>query len=211
MTSFANALRTVKRFRSDDLTAHIRELEHDFSDADRSRARKLLKSQGVDQVLLRAAHLIKQETGQINTIIHAVTILLILPRILENGEQVMSLSLGAGNTGRQFDLETNRRIAEFKLIDWKGGAEAVRQNSLFKDFYSLAESEGRKKRYLYVNGTEFPLRFLNGNRSLQSVMSRGNKLWAEFRAKYRDRFTYVSEYYKYRKRRVRLEDISTYL
>ncbi len=155
--------------------------------------------------------LIKKEVGDINMIIHAVTILVILPRILENGEHVISLSLGAGNTGRQFDLETNRRIAEFKLIDWKGGAESIRQNSLFKDFYNLAENEGRKKRYLYVNGTEFPLKFLNGNRSLKSVMSRGNKLWAEFRAEYGNRFTYVSDYYKYRKRRVRLEDISIYL
>ncbi|WP_283814259.1 hypothetical protein [Bradyrhizobium aeschynomenes] len=44
--------------------------------------------------------------------------MLCLPHILEEGEIVDYVSLGAGNTGRPFDLETNRRIAEFKFIHW---------------------------------------------------------------------------------------------
>lgn len=54
-------------------------------------------------------------------IMHAAGIMVALPWILESGEIVESLSLGAGNTGRDHDLETNRRIAEFKFIDWRGG------------------------------------------------------------------------------------------
>jgi hypothetical protein len=32
--------------------------------------------------------------------------------------------IGAGYTGREFDLETNYRVAEFKFIHWRGGPEA---------------------------------------------------------------------------------------
>jgi hypothetical protein len=39
--------------------------------------------------------------------------LVALPKILEPGELVQSLSLGDGNTGRAHDLETDRRIDEF--------------------------------------------------------------------------------------------------
>jgi hypothetical protein len=61
--------------------------------------------------------------------------------ILRPGEVIDCVSLGAGNTGRAFDLETNLRIAEFKFIHWQGGPESIRQNSLFKDFYEMAEHE----------------------------------------------------------------------
>jgi hypothetical protein len=37
-------------------------------------------------------------------VIHAVGILTALPHILEHDERIETLSLGAGNTGRQFDL-----------------------------------------------------------------------------------------------------------
>ena len=56
----------------------------------------------------------KRSAGQINVIVHAVGILVALPKILEPGELVQSLSLGAGNTGRAHDLETDRRIDEFR-------------------------------------------------------------------------------------------------
>jgi hypothetical protein len=32
------------------------------------------------------------------------------------GEQVEKVSLGAGNSGREFDRETNYRVAEFKFV-----------------------------------------------------------------------------------------------
>jgi hypothetical protein len=83
--------------------------------------------------------LVKRLAREINVVIHALGILLCLPHILEPEETIEYVSLGAGNTGRAFDLETNKRIAEFKFSRWQGGAEAIRQNSLFKDFYCMAE------------------------------------------------------------------------
>ncbi len=52
-----------------------------------------------------------------------------LPKILKPGEIVEYVSLGAGNTGRQFDLETNRRVAELKFIRWRG-ADSIREGAL---------------------------------------------------------------------------------
>ena len=43
-----------------------------------------------------AALLVKRSAGQINVIVHAVGILVALPKILEPGELVQSLSLAAG-------------------------------------------------------------------------------------------------------------------
>src|SRR5258708_16459220 len=113
-------------------------------------------SSGVDREVLTAAAAMKRLAGQINVSIHATGILLCLPHILEPGEMVGYVSLGAGNTGRDFDLETNYRIAEFKFIHWRGGAESIRQNQLFKDFYLLSESPSTKRKHLYVIGTEKP-------------------------------------------------------
>ena len=98
---------------------------------------------GVDQSTLEAALLLKRAAGQINVIVHAVGILTSLPYILEPDEVVESLSLGAGNTGRKHDLETDRRIAEFKFIEWRGGAEAIRQNGVFSDLVNLVTSQRR--------------------------------------------------------------------
>jgi hypothetical protein len=67
----------------------------------------VLGSSGVDREVLAAAAALKRLAGQINVSIHATGILLCLPHILEPGESVDYVSLGAGNTGREFDLETN--------------------------------------------------------------------------------------------------------
>ena len=88
---------------------------------------------------MAAAAEMKRLAGQINVMIHALGILLCLPHILEPKERVEYGSLGAGNTGREFDLETNLRVAEFKFIRWRGGAESIRQNSVFKGYLLLAE------------------------------------------------------------------------
>ena len=87
----------------------------------------------------------ERHLGQINVVIHALGILLCLPHILRPGEVIDYVSLGAGNTGRAFDLETSLRIAEFKFIHWQGGPESIRQNSLFKDFYEMAEHETQNR------------------------------------------------------------------
>jgi hypothetical protein len=116
-----------------------------------------------------------------------------------------------GNTGRAFDLETNQRIAEFKFIRWQGGPEVIRQNALFKDFYLLAEHNSDKSKYLYVLGTEHPLKFFNGGRSLSSVLSRHVGLWNHFRKEFGDRYRTVRDYYGLRKDIVVIEDVSAWL
>jgi hypothetical protein len=86
--------------------------------------RFLLEATATNEVLMAAAEM-KRLAGQINVVIHSLGILLCLPHILEVGEQVEKVSLGAGNTGREFDLETNYRVAEFKFVHWRGGPEAA--------------------------------------------------------------------------------------
>ena len=135
---------------------------------------------------------------QINVVVHAAGILLALPYILEEGEVVEALSLGAGNTGVPFDLITNRRVAEFKFTHWRGGPESVRKRELFKDFYLLAEGDTPKDRYLYVTEEHYPLKFLRSRSAIATLFSRNNNLWAAFQARYGDGFATVGDYYAYR-------------
>jgi hypothetical protein len=154
---------------------------------------------------------VKRAAAQINVIIHAFGILVSLPHLLNEDEVVESLSLGAGNTGREFDLTTDQRVAEFKFIEWQGGPESIRQNSLFYDFYTLAEHDSNRRRLLYLLGTDEALKFLRGNRALNSVLSKNRKISDDFAARYGERFKVVSEYYKARRDRVELEDLQKLL
>ena len=202
------AAATVQKFEGGSLKDRLRSLEGDFHGLNRKGAAKVCDANSLNPELLKAAFSLKQIAGQINVIIHASGILAALPSILEDSEVIESLSLGAGNIGRDFDLETNRRVAEFKFINWKGGSESIRQNSLFKDFYELAEAETDKAKYLYVLGLEWPMKFFAGRRKLSSVMSRNVGLAQNFNRRFGDRFEKVHEYYESRKERVRIEDLT---
>ncbi|WP_227672747.1 hypothetical protein, partial [Komagataeibacter sp. FXV3] len=153
----------------------------------------------------------KRLAGQINVTIHALGILLCLPHILEPGERVEYASLGAGNTGRKFDLETNLRVAEFKFIKWRGGPESIRQNGVFKDYLLLAADNTTKRKYLYLLGTRHALRFLRGGRALSSILSRNSKLQKMFSAEFGDKFQTVGEYYAAHADAVQIEDVSPWL
>jgi hypothetical protein len=144
-------------------------------------------------------------------VIHALGILLCLPHILQNGESIEYVSLGAGNTGRAFDLETNQRIAEFKFIHWQGGPESIRQNALFKDFYEMAEHPTEKHKVLYVLGTKHVGKFFSGGRAISSVLSRHVRLKDEFAQKFGDRYVKVRDYYLPRKGWVAIEDVSAFV
>jgi len=195
MKDLASAVERVQDFVKGSFKQQVTTIERRITNQSSEKILPLTNEFGVDLSLLLGALTIKQVFGQINEIIHAVGILLLLPYILSTDEVIESVSLAAGNTGKAFDLETNLRIAEFKFIHWKGGAEAIRQNSLFKDFYYLAEKDTHKQRCLYVLGTNHPLRFLNGQRSLKSVMSKDLELLKDFQLKYGERFIHVSEYF----------------
>lgn len=207
MADLVNAARMISDFENNSLTTRVAKLEEILQGADKTTAQTLCLSNGIAPALLSSAFILKKTAGQINVIVHCVGVLILLPYILEKDETIESLSLGAGSTGKVFDLETNFRIAEFKFIRWRGGSEAIRQNSLFKDFYNLAEYETHKSRHLYVVGEEHPLKFLTGGRAIDSVLSRNNKLWRDFQERYGRRFVRVNEYYKYQNRRVKLVDI----
>ncbi len=191
----AHVSTVLERFTRTDLGGTLSSIESVVKGLTAANCAETLATAGVTSEVLSAAASLKRLAGQVNVAIHATGILLCLPHILEAGETVEYVSLGAGNTGREFDLETNRRIAEFKFIHWRGGAESIRQNQLFKDFYLLAESTSKKRKYLYVLGTKTPLHFLNGGRKLESVLSRNVKLLNDLQARHGDKYKKVCDYF----------------
>jgi len=208
MISLLKAAIAIQQFEKDSLTSRISFIENKLAGGDSNTCESVYPSLGITPALLESAIAFKRTAGQINVLVHSIGILLALPQILGNDEIIEYLSLGAGNSGRPFDLETNNRIAEFKFIHWQGGAETIRQNSLFKDFYLLAEYETTKQKYLYVLGTKYPLKFLTSGRSIESVMIQNKKLWEGFQKQYGSRFKKVGEYFEYRISVVQLKDIA---
>jgi hypothetical protein len=190
-----------------ELTARIGAIESALVGKERRAAEQAIDEHGVDDVLLKGALTIKELAGQIHVVIHAVGILVALPHILERDERIESLSLGAGNTGREHDLVTDRRIAEFKFIEWRGGAESIRQNSLFIDLFNLASAETAKRRCMYVVDREQPDRFLRNRRALTSVLSRNAGAAARFTALYGERFKTVADYADSIKDQVEIVDL----
>ena len=206
-----DAVAALQKFGGMDLTSTLARVESALEGTTAETCSSAITSCGAHNDVLAAAGLMKRLAGQINVVVHALGMLLCLPHLLEPGEAVQYLSLGAGNTGRPFDLETTYRVAEFKFIAWQGGPESIRQNALFKDFYLMAESDSTKRKYLYVLGTEQPLKFLNGGRALSSVLSRNVRLRDQFAAKFGDEYRTVRDYYNARKDRVIIEDVSAWV
>lgn len=205
------ALRTLEAFQGTSLTKSLSDIERFIIGSGMEGVDAFCTTRGINGDFMDSAIAVKRVAGQINVIIHAAGILSSLSRVLEPGERVESVSLGAGNTGRQFDLETNMRVAEYKFIDWQGGAESIRQNSIFKDFYTLAEHETFKKKYLYVVGTDYPLKFFNGGRALASVLSRHPKVLAHIHEKYGVSIAKVRDYFELKKNEVLINDVTPYI
>ncbi len=209
--SIDRAIQAIEDFQGDSLTQSLSAIESSVLGLSKADLEAFCDSRGIDNAFMSSAASIKKVAGQINVIIHAAGILCSLPRILKPGEVVESVSLGAGNTGRNFDLETNLRIAEFKFIDWQGGPESIRQNGVFKDFYQLAEHETNKSKHLYVIGTAFPLKFLTGGRALSSVLSRYPDILQKIGQKYGPHVLRVCDYYKLKNFEVEICDVSPYI
>lgn len=210
-SGLADAARILSRFIGTELTTTIADIERRLQGRVAHKCAAVLHAAAVDATALNAAAHLKRAAGQINVVIHALGILSCLPHLLQPDETVTYASLGAGNTGRAFDLETDQRIAEFKFIRWQGRPESIRQNALFKDFYLLARQTTAKAKHLYVLGTDHPLRFFNGRRDLRSVLSRNVKLRDEFFAAYGARYRTVRDYYEDHKGEVTIADVSPWV
>jgi len=188
MTELETALKMVEGFSAQTtLTQRISQIEAELVAKDKESITRFLHQAEIGEHVLEGALRIKEIAGQINVVVHALGILTALPYVLDQDERINYLSLGAGNTGKDFDLETDKRVAEFKFINWQGGSESIRQNSLFIDFFNLAEKETHKKKCLYVIDRKYPVHFLQGRRALDSVLSKNQKAATKFFTKYNDR------------------------
>ena len=128
-----------------------------------------MTAHGLSGDLLLAAEVVRRDVGRINDVIHATAISLALPHILDADEVLLRPSLEAGNDpSRPYDVETDRRIAEFKLGRWRG-ADAMRKRQLVKDLVHLAGDDSARTPQLFVVGSR-PQQFLK--------MSNATVLWA---------------------------------
>ena len=154
----------------------IAEFESDLHGKQKTDVIDCLVQHNVAKLLAEKLY-IKRLSTQVDAAIHAYGILITLSKIMEDGEVIEYLSLGAGNTGKAYDVATTKRIAEFKFAKWDDGSNTIRQNGIFKDFLELAvntESKGKAKQ-IYCLSAEDVVRFLStSERSLASVLSRNS-------------------------------------
>ena len=141
------------------LSRSVRLAESMLDGADRDRALQALQASGFTADAVRAAMLVRDRIGQLNTLLHASVMCQVIPLILGDGERLVAApSLGAGAGGGAFDLETNLRVAEFKMSMWRGG-DGARQAELLGDVAKLAADTTGRRRELYVLGGR-PVAFL---------------------------------------------------
>jgi hypothetical protein len=187
----------IARFAGADLGSTIAGLESQFTNLNKRQIEKQLKLAAIERELFDSARTLKRAAAQIDVVIHALGILVILPTILEPGEKIESLSLGAGSTrAKRFDLETDRRVAEFTFIEWRG-RDSTRLQKIFKDFYRLAEYRTRKKKELWLTDDASVRRFFSGKKKIRSATYKHRDVWENFKAKY-PRLIFVKEYYESR-------------
>lgn len=210
MSDLIKASELLNAFRSGSFKSAVSKIEEKLVGLTKTDASPQLGNLGVSMELMLAALLIKKHSNQISEIIHTIGILLVLPTILETDENVESLSLAAGNTGKGFDLETNKRIAEFTFIQWQGGSESIRQNKVFKDFYFLAEYQTTKRRELYVAGLDHPIKFFNSRREIAQIAKNNRKL-GESALKLPAEIRTVRDYYLPRQHLVAVRDLCDFI
>lgn len=164
----------------------VADLEVALDGCDAARAGDVAAEHGVSAELLRSAFAARDALGKLSDLIHAAAIALVLPRILEPGETLVRPSLAAGNTPeRLFDVETNRRVAEFKLARWDGN-DGGRQQPTVKDLVRLAADGSGRTAELYVCGQR-PIQWLQSTRSpVRQQLRRYQGALAAFQAAFGD-------------------------
>jgi hypothetical protein len=203
-----SALDVLIGFLGDEaLTQRIARLEHDLVDIRVADIPQLLVMSRVDLRLLQSAFLARQHLGRLNDLIHATAITLALPHLLEPDEKLLRPSLASGNDPtRPFDIETDRRVAEFKLSRWQG-TDAGRKRQVFKDLVNLASDESGRRAELYVLG-ERPIRFLRRSKSTAGwALDRSPRERKVFEEKFGDLGLPVAAFTKGEGNRVLLVDL----
>lgn len=211
-----DSFRMVEAFRGVYLKDRLADFEANLISRSGADIQRTCSSVNVNDNLLLAAARLRAASAQIDVVMHAVSILLCLPRIIEPDEIIVNLSLGAGNRGSNPDLVTTKRAAEFKLIRWTKKQDTIRQNSLFYDFLKLvwfgASAARPVVKQLYVLELDAPLKFLRGGprggRDLKSVFRKDSYLRDEFQKRYGDKYRKVSEFYWDHRDAVQLVDLT---
>jgi hypothetical protein len=182
-----DAFTTLVTFlRGGPLTDGVSALEHQLVDADRHTVATVTNTAGLTDELLHAALTVRRDVGRVSDVIHAAVIALALPIILDDGETIINRpSLGPGNDkSRPYDLETNLRVAEFKVAVWSGG-DMMRKRTLTADLVHLALDDSGRRPELWVAGDQ-PLRFLRtSTTSVADLLSRSSKY---LRARYENQY-----------------------
>lgn len=146
-----------------NLTTQLAQAESELVQTTANDVGAVVAQHGFTQELLDATLLVRSKVGRLNDVVHATTISLALPHILEPGEIVVNRpSLGAGNDKtRPYDLETDRRIAEFKAAQWKG-ADTGRKRGVVADLVHLSLDDSARRAQLYIVG-DLPGQFLGSS------------------------------------------------
>lgn len=155
------------------LTSAVSSLEAALAGADADAVERIAHETRLDHDVIDAALIVRERIGVIDSLIHAAVITQTLPLLLESGEYLIKRpSLAAGNDlQRIFDLETNIRVAEFKVAQWKG-ADSLRQRGLVADLVGLTMDSTGRRRQLFVVG-ERPKHFLKtSTRTVDSLLSK---------------------------------------
>jgi hypothetical protein len=184
----------IKYYSNDNLADTILDLQRQLINKNSNNIISIANRDSTNKDIFSAALEVKEVMGQINVIVHTLGIINILPIILDKDEIIESVSLGADNAHSEFDLITNKRIAEFKFITWRG-KDSMRLKNTFSDYFELVEFDTKKDRYLYLIETSNFIKFLNGRRQFSSILSRNVTVSKKFYEKYKDKYNYVNEYY----------------
>ncbi len=162
---------------SQPLTSRVAGIEATLEGLTADDVRSVLDGGVLSAETAAAALAVRESLGRISDLIHASVICATLPRILEPGERItVRPSLASGNDpSRRYDLETDRRIAEFKVAVWQTGSNVMRKRTVFADLVALAMDPRPLRKQLFVVGV-LPGRFLNGSRSpAQSLLERSQQ------------------------------------
>jgi hypothetical protein len=182
------AMEQVAGFLGDGrVTGLLNDLAGELDGADADAADGTATNAGFTPKLLTEALALRGHFGRLNDLIHAAAMTMALPQLLEDDEVVAQRPWLAADRdpAHAFDLETDRRVADFNLAVWTG-KDAPRKRALFQGLVHLTAQPSDRRRELYVAG-EAPLRFLRSSRS--SVAWALNRGPAATKSLYLERFS----------------------